>query len=1124
MTTAQVVDIRFRATIAEFQQGMRRMSSDAEASSAKIAAAFGRANDKSASELTRSARKAADAWQGAVQRIQASAGVLTSAVTLPVAGLAAALTVAAGGFEKQLNVLAAVAGTTSSEFAALRNQALTLGQNSIFSAGEVAEAQTELAKLGASVSEVLKLAPQVISLATVAGTKPAEAAGTALAIVNGFGLGVDQLAQKIDVLTKASLISAANLGDLSGSFKFVGSAARTVGQDFDELTGALALLSKGGIDGFTAGTSLRQILLRLAAPTGAIAKKLADLNVETHSADGSFRGLAAVLRDFERAGAQVEDFAEIFDLQAVTPFATLLASGSAELELYTKTLKTASAGTADFVAAAQFSGLSGQIENLKGAFETLLVKIGDAGILTALTNIVRGLGDFVAQLGATHPAIIQFGATVAVIGAAIGPVVFAVAGLGLALKGLAAFGPILAAGATLVAAKLAVLGVSLKSVTAALGAMRIASLAALGAFGPLILVIGGLVAAFIAFDKVGKTNVQVSKQLEEAEKRLAAIKGELIVASSERRAELIKETAAIKEQANEALRLAEAEAKRAGEIADARRSRTRITVRGDEIGGDFGVSSSNAIRAEQNAARARARVAKIEADERAAQLLDQSRSLQDLGAGTLGDVRSLRLEASLSPDSKLADQLRAAADTMVADLERGLEGLRTQFAGAGKTGISAVDSEQISADINRISALIEQVKAEAKGILPQRLPQRLPKTVDPDAERSLSIDQSTRREIDDLKALAEAAKQGADAFALLQIQQNLVNQGFKGDAAARAKELFDAQKALQAVQDGNSQAAEAQERQAALRTELANLQGLAEAWRRGAAEAAVYSRTAELVGQGVGADDARKQAEAEIEADRAIRREQFLREQEKEIAQAAAVTAARRQSDDAAADELLRQQLINEELGLTLAQIEAIVAARRSDRDANSAIDNQRERQQAFRDSFTQVEDTLANAFAGALTAAANGDSFGRALKNAFTNAIANLGSNLISQGVSAVFGALLGGILPTGGGGGASIPGRAIGGPVTAGRPYIVGERRPELFVPNVSGRIVPRVPDMSGGGRGGAAQISMPITINAPGADSAALARVEAQVVQLQRSIPSQVRSVMRDDRLRNRFVETG
>lgn len=36
----------------------------------------------------------------------------------------------------------------------------------------------------------------------------------------------------------------------------------------------------------------------------------------------------------------------------------------------------------------------------------------------------------------------------------------------------------------------------------------------------------------------------------------------------------------------------------------------------------------------------------------------------------------------------------------------------------------------------------------------------------------------------------------------------------------------------------------------------------------------------------------------------------------------------------------------------------------------------------------------------------------------------------------------------------------RAMGGPVTADRPYIVGEHRPELFVPEVNGRIIPRVP----------------------------------------------------------------
>lgn len=53
-------------------------------------------------------------------------------------------------------------------------------------------------------------------------------------------------------------------------------------------------------------------------------------------------------------------------------------------------------------------------------------------------------------------------------------------------------------------------------------------------------------------------------------------------------------------------------------------------------------------------------------------------------------------------------------------------------------------------------------------------------------------------------------------------------------------------------------------------------------------------------------------------------------------------------------------------------------------------------------------------------------------------------------------------------------IGGRAAGGPVTAGQPYIVGEKRPELFVPNQSGYIQPFVPSaarMGGSGSGAAA-----------------------------------------------------
>jgi len=54
-------------------------------------------------------------------------------------------------------------------------------------------------------------------------------------------------------------------------------------------------------------------------------------------------------------------------------------------------------------------------------------------------------------------------------------------------------------------------------------------------------------------------------------------------------------------------------------------------------------------------------------------------------------------------------------------------------------------------------------------------------------------------------------------------------------------------------------------------------------------------------------------------------------------------------------------------------------------------------------------------------------------------------------------------GDLGSGSSGGAKPPGKALGGPVNEGQPYIIGERGPELFVPNTSGTVVPN------GGYGG-------------------------------------------------------
>ncbi len=73
-------------------------------------------------------------------------------------------------------------------------------------------------------------------------------------------------------------------------------------------------------------------------------------------------------------------------------------------------------------------------------------------------------------------------------------------------------------------------------------------------------------------------------------------------------------------------------------------------------------------------------------------------------------------------------------------------------------------------------------------------------------------------------------------------------------------------------------------------------------------------------------------------------------------------------------------------------------------------------------------------------------------------------------------------------------LPGRATGGPVNAGRPYLVGERGPELFVPQGFGRVEPRA---SGTGR----DVRVAITIQAP--SSAAPAALQASSRQVARAV---------------------
>jgi len=150
------------------------------------------------------------------------------------------------------------------------------------------------------------------------------------------------------------------------------------------------------------------------------------------------------------------------------------------------------------------------------------------------------------------------------------------------------------------------------------------------------------------------------------------------------------------------------------------------------------------------------------------------------------------------------------------------------------------------------------------------------------------------------------------------------------------------------------------------------------------------------------------------------------------------------------------------------------------------ATDEWREAQRIANDQLEHFGDLAVDAGNALVGALADGKIEGQELLGIISSIVTQL---MRMPGLTGLLGGILGGggFSPTAGGFASmlGIPGRATGGPVAAGKPYIVGERRPELFVPDVPGRIVPRVPSVAGmaaGRGGGPAEVRVVVETNDP------------------------------------------
>lgn len=234
---------------------------------------------------------------------QIATGIIGSQLAMAAIQFPAQAVKNTGDFEQAMVRVKVVTQATADEFQSLRREALRLGQTTVFTATQSAEAMTVLAQKGLSAQQVLAASPTVLGLAAAGQVSPEEAAGTLLGTINAMQIPMSGISNVADVLSRASVKSAADMDKLRLSMQYVGPVAGLAGMTFGEVASALGVLANSSLEASMGGTGLKNIMADLADPK-KVEKlhKLSGATFDIFNADTNrIRPLADIVDDINRA-------------------------------------------------------------------------------------------------------------------------------------------------------------------------------------------------------------------------------------------------------------------------------------------------------------------------------------------------------------------------------------------------------------------------------------------------------------------------------------------------------------------------------------------------------------------------------------------------------------------------------------------------------------------------------------------------------------------------------------------------------------------------------------------------------------------------------------------------------
>lgn len=410
-TCIQFID-QFTKPSQETLKAMRKMSSEAKATGKSI---------KSAGDTIANAGSA-----------------MTKSVTVPIAGVGIAAVKTAADYESAMSNVQAITGATGDDFKKLTQLGKDLGASTAWSAQECAEAMQYTGMAGWTAKENIDGLKGILDLASASGTDLARTSDIMTDAISAFGYKASDSAKFADVMTKACTSANVSVDTLGESYKYCGAICGTMGYSIDEITTSLAVMGNMGIKSSQAGTTLKNAISNMAAPTKNMKAAMDDLGISIVNQDGSMKSWGDVIKNLQGSfkgltqDQQAAYAKQLFGKESMAGMLAIINTSTSDYNALADSIKN-SGGAANDAAQTQLNNLNGQLTLLKSALEGAAITIGDkllpyiksaVGWVQKVTDWFNSLSDaqvsmimkFAGIAAAIGPAILVFGKLVSTVG------------------------------------------------------------------------------------------------------------------------------------------------------------------------------------------------------------------------------------------------------------------------------------------------------------------------------------------------------------------------------------------------------------------------------------------------------------------------------------------------------------------------------------------------------------------------------------------------------------------------------------------------------------------------------------------------------------------------------------